>query len=266
MATPAEAISLAIKEDRHNPKLHVALARNENEIKACQRLRYQIFAEEMGADLKPEQLADDCGFQHEGLDIDCYDQHSKHLLVRDTRSNAIVGTTRLISSTPQHKPPVEFYSQSEFDMGNVLKLPGRFMEVGRTCIHADYRNGSTIAVLWQGLARMMVMYDVDYLIGCASIPLDDGGANAAAIMKRIREKYLAAAELRVIPHITLPQPTTTAVGALNMPSLLKAYLRLGATICGEPYWDEKFNVADVFVLLDRNRLAGRYAKHFVQNG
>jgi putative hemolysin len=240
--------------------LHVSLARNEDEIKACQRLRYQIFSEEMGADLDSESAK-----EGQGLDIDSYDRHSKHLLVRDTQSGAIVGTTRLISSSPQHKHPVNFYSQSEFDMANVLQLPGRFMEVGRTCIHADYRNGATIAVLWQGLARMMVMHDVDYLIGCASIPLDDGGANAEAIMKRIREKYFAAPELHVYPHKALPQAITSAVGPLNMPSLLKAYLRLGATICGEPYWDDKFNVADVFVLLDRSRLAGRYARHFVKN-
>jgi len=116
------------------------------------------------------------------------------------------------------------------------------MEVGRTCIHPDYRSGSTIAVLWQGIARMMVLHDVDYLIGCASIPLDDGGANAAAVM----------------------EPVTDAVGPLRIPSLLKAYLRLGAVICGEPYWDAQFNVADVFVLMDRDRIDRRYARHFVQ--
>ena len=260
MATPAEAIPFPTQETHRTPKLCVALARTQDEIKACQRLRYQIFAEEMGAALDSEPTD-----ETQGLDIDQFDQHSQHLLVRNTENNTIVGTTRLISPTPQYKKPVRFYSESEFDLANVLRLPGRFMEVGRTCIHADYRNGSTIAVLWQGLARMMVMHDVDYLIGCASIPLDDGGANAAAIMQRIRDKHLAVPELRVYPHKSPPPPTTSAIGTINMPSLLKAYLRLGATICGEPYWDSKFNVADVFVLLDRNHLASRYLKHFVQN-
>jgi putative hemolysin len=259
MATPAEAVTFA-EQNRGTPKLSVALARTPDEIKACQRLRYKIFAQELGATLDSDQDEDS-----QGLDIDAYDKDSKHLLVRDTRSGAIVGTTRLISASHLHEQ-VAFYSQSEFDINNVLRLPGRFMEVGRTCIHTDYRNGSTIAVLWQGLARMMVVHDVDYLIGCASIPLDDGGASAAAIMQRIREKHLAAPELRVQPLKALPPASTRAIGNPSVPSLLKAYLRLGAHVCGEPYWDEKFNVADVFILLDRNRLAGRYAKHFVQHG
>jgi putative hemolysin len=259
MATPAEAVTF-VGQNRRSPKLSVALARTPDEVRACQRLRYKIFAQEMGAELESDQHE-----ETQGLDIDAYDKDSKHLLVRDTRSGTIVGTTRLIAASHRHEQ-VSFYSQSEFDLGNVLRLPGRFMEVGRTCIHADYRNGSTIAVLWQGLARMMVVHDVDYLIGCASIPLDDGGASAAAIMQRIREKHFAPAELRVRPLKPLPAASTSAIGKLNIPSLLKAYLRLGAHVCGEPYWDVKFNVADVFILLDRNRLAGRYAKHFVQNG
>ena len=253
MAIPVEAIRFP-QESKQTPSLTVTLARNADEIRQCQRLRYQIFAEEMGARLETVVP---------GLDIDKFDAYSKHLMVRDTRNGAIVGTTRLITDTnPDYK--VEHYSATEFDLSNILQLPGRFMEVGRTCIHPDYRNGSTIAVLWQGLARMMVMHDVDYLIGCASIPLDDGGANAVAIMERLREKYFSAPHLRVYPHKPLPKPATTALGQAQIPSLLKAYLRLGATICGEAYWDDKFNVADVFVLMDRDQIDRRYARHFVQ--
>lgn len=264
MATPCEAISFPQEvktpkiqhpERQKGPALTVALAGNAEEVHQCQRLRYEIFAEEMGAVL--DTLVP-------GIDRDRYDHYAKHLLVRDTRTGEIVGTTRLITDiSPDYGE--DYYSQSEFELDNVLSQPGRFMEIGRTCIHPDYRTGSTIAVLWQGIARMMVMHDVDFLIGCASIGLEDGGANAAAVMERIREKHLAPSHLLATPKIPLPSPITTAVGKAQIPSLLKAYLRLGALICGEPYWDDKFNVADVFVLMKREQIDRRYARHFVQS-
>ena len=255
MATPCEAIWFPSKPSSSTPTLSVILAGTEEEIRECQRLRYDIFAKEMGAKLDTKVP---------GLDVDRFDNLCKHLMVRDNQTNKVVGTTRLIiGNNPQQK--VHYYSETEFDLTNVLHLPGRFMEVGRTCIHPDHRNGSTIAVLWQGLARLMVMHQVDYLIGCASISLDDGGANAKAIMERLRQKNFAAADQRVYPHRALPAPSTTHLGAPNIPSLLKAYLRLGATICGEAYWDPDFNVADVFVLLNRDKIDKRYSRHFVQS-
>lgn len=256
MATPCEAISFpqATPAPR-SPALSVALAGNEDEIRQCQRLRYQIFAGEMGARLDTDIP------EH---DTDEFDAYSKHLLVRNTGTGEVVGTTRLITDIDPARDE-GYYSATEFDLGNILRLPGRIMEVGRTCIHPYYRTGSTIAVLWQGLARMMVMHDVDYLVGCASIPLDDGGANAAAIMTRLRERHWAPANLRVTPKIPLPPAITESLGKAPMPSLLKAYLRIGALICGEAYWDDKFNVADVFILVNREQLDSRYARHFLQN-
>jgi putative hemolysin len=255
MATPCEAISFPQAATApQTPSLSVSLAHNEEEVRQCQRLRYQIFAGEMGARLDTDIP------EH---DHDEFDAYSKHLLVRNTNTGEIVGTTRLLTDLDRDNGQ-HHYSESEFQLGNILRLPGRIMEVGRTCIHPYYRTGSTIAVLWQGLARMMVMHDVDYLIGCASISLDDGGANAAAIMQRLRERYWAPNNLRVSPKIPLPPPATIAEKP-HMPSLLKAYLRVGATICGEAYWDDQFNVADVFVLMDRDQLDRRYARHFLQN-
>lgn len=255
MATPCEAISFPQEiAPPGAPSLSVTLAGNEDEIRQCQRLRYQIFAGEMGARIHTDVP------EH---DIDEFDTYCKHLLVRNDRTGEVVGTTRLLID-PDSARDERFYSQTEFDLGNVLRLPGRIMEVGRTCIHPYYRTGSTIAVLWQGLARMMVMHDVDYLVGCASIPLDDGGANAAAIMARLRERYFAPVHLRVTPKIPLPPAAAQSITKPLMPSLLKAYLRIGAQICGEAYWDEQFNVADVFVLMNRDQVDGRYARHFLQ--
>jgi len=242
-------------EKKNTPVLAATLAGTEEEILQCQRLRYRIFAEEMGA------ILDDT---IPGIDNDAFDSLCKHLIVRDTRSGNVVGTTRLLIDDNQGRD-VHFYSETEFNIKKVKELPGRLMEVGRTCIHPDYRSGSTIAVLWQGLARMMVLHDVDYLIGCASIPLDDGGANVAAVMNRLREKCFSPPDMRVYPKKVLPSPVIDAFGAVRFPSLLKAYLRLGAVICGEPYWDVQFNVADVFVLLNRDQIDHRYARHFIQD-
>lgn len=263
MSSSCEVIKLSLAEQfaeklsldkKKFPPLVVMLADTDEEIRECQRLRYSVFSEELGAIL-------DTTIQ--GVDEDPFDSLCKHLLVRETRSGEIVGTTRLLigggSDSNTH-----FYSETEFDIKNVIELPGRIMEVGRTCIHPNYRNGSTIAVLWQGIARMMVLNDVDYIIGCASIPLNDGGGNATAVINRLREKCLATPDLRVYPRKMLPKPVTDSVGTARFPSLLKAYLRLGAVICGEPYWDAQFNVADVFVLLNRDQIDSRYARHFIR--
>lgn len=253
MSTPCEVLSFP-ENKQSSTALTVRLANTEKEIRDCQRLRYDIFAREMGANINSSVP---------GLDIDQFDILGMHLMVIDNNTNEIVGTTRLIMDT-NARHSVHFYSQTEFDLTNILHMPGRFMEVGRTCIHPDYRNGSTISVLWQGLARIMVMTDVDYLIGCASISLEDGGANAKAIMDRLREKF-PTPDRRVYPYKSLPRPAATHLGAPGMPSLLKAYLRIGATICGEAYWDTDFNVADVFVFVSRNKIDKRYSRHFVQN-
>jgi putative hemolysin len=156
-----------------------------------------------------------------------------------------------------------FYSETEFHLEPVLALKARMLEVGRTCIHPDYRTGSAIAVLWAGLARIVEMHDIDYLIGCASLPMPDEGAQALAVYDRLSAQYLVAPELRVEPRLPLNAAHACADITMALPPLLKAYLRLGAQIGGPPCWDPLFDVADLFILLDRDRLAQRYARRFL---
>jgi putative hemolysin len=234
--------------------LKVELATSHEEVRAAQRLRYRVFVEEMGARLDlPEP----------GIESDRYDPFCRHLIVRDTARDEIVGCYRILTNDDARLAG-GFYSQSEFDLGNVLALPGRIMEVGRTCVHPDYRRGATIALLWQGLSRFMVENRFDYLIGCASIPLRRGTDEAHAIYRLLAEKHLAPAELRVYPRHPLPR--LNLAGEMPepvVPPLIKGYLRAGAQICGEPAWDSQFNVADLFILLDAARVTGRYSRHFV---
>lgn len=242
----------------HNtlPLLSVEIAATTEAVRASQRLRYQVFAREQGATLESEA---------EGIDRDHYDSYCHHLLVREHPSGDIVGSTRILT-TANARDAGSFYSENEFDLtGMFPQLKGNAIEIGRTCIRQDYRNGTGIAMLWQGLARFIETHQVDYLFGCASISMRDGGQQTEAIMQQARQKYLAPAALQVTPRVRV-LPTAAAAGRIEMPPLLKAYLTLGAWVAGEPCLDPDFNVADVFILLDINNLNNRYHRHFIQAG
>lgn len=234
------------------PSLLIELTTSPTGLQEAQALRYQVFAEECGAKLD-SPIA--------GLDIDEFDNHCEHLLVRDSRTGAVVATTRLLDSQGARRAG-GFYSEGEFHLIGLEQLRGPILEIGRTCVHADYRNGATISTLWSGLAQLMRERDYNFLLGCASIPMGEDGIQAHAVMQRLRQRYLSREWLNAVPRhpladIPLPDNLTAQI-----PPLLKAYMRLGATICGEPCWDPQFNVADVFILLPRQKLCPRYARHF----
>ena len=238
------------------PRFSLGFARCQEEILESQRLRFRIFAEELGAQI-------DGGA--EGIDCDQYDRWCRHLLVRDTETGRLVACTRIL--TDDMAPNAGgFYSAGEFDLSMIDALPGRVMEIGRTCVDRDYRNGAVIATLWQGLAQFLTEESYDYLFGCASIGLEDGGAQAHAILQQIKAKSMSPEYQRVRPYYPLPAVDGRASDKVRMPPLLKAYLSLGAKACGEAYWDRDFNCADVFMLLNVSDLNPRYARHFLERG
>jgi putative hemolysin len=239
-------------------RLRVELAICQEQIDACFRLRYRVFVEELGAKV-------DCASSM-GLESDHFDDYCHHLLVRDMDSGEAVACTRILTDT-QAQVAGGFYSAKEFDLSQVRRVDGRVMEIGRTCVDPAYRNGSTIGCLWSGLAQFMENNRFMYLMGCASISLEDGGLQANHIMDQIRARYFTPESLRVDSLRALPKSksdSATHSGEVRMPPLLKAYLRLGAQVGGEPYWDEDFNTADVFIWLERSNLQRRYERHFVQ--
>ena len=243
---------------RSKPKtgLYVELASTPADIRASQALRYRVFAEELGARLS---TAD------QGIDADHYDDHCRHLLVREADSGHVIGSTRLLTDELAARAD-GFYSESEFDLDPVLTLPGRRLEVGRTCVDPGYRQGAAIAVLWSGLAAFINRHQIDHLFGCASIGLEDGGIRAHAIMDNLRQGAMTPGDCRVRPRREIPDapaydPVTVSA---PLPPLLKAYIRLGARIAGEPCFDPDFNVADVLVLLDVGVMDRSYARHFLQ--
>jgi putative hemolysin len=183
-------------------------------------------------------------------------------MVRDNTTGKVIACTRIL--TDDKAPDAGgFYSANEFDLAMIDSLPGRVMEIGRTCVDSEYRGGVAIAMLWQGIAAYVTGHGFDYLFGCASIGLEDGGATAHAILDTIRSKYLAPERQHVRPFIPLPAADVRATEKPKMPPLLKAYVSLGAKACGEAYWDRDFNCADVFMLLNVSDLNPRYARHFL---
>ena len=234
-----------------NSRFYVSFATQLTEIRQAQALRYQIFSEEMGAQIKTIIST---------YDIDYFDPYCHHLVVYEKESHRIVGYTRILTSE-QAKVAGGFYSESEFDLSQIFKLSGCLMEIGRTCVHPDYRKGAIMGLLWSGLARFMVANRVEYLMGCASIPMRDNNYNI--LFSKLQEHYSTSHDLRVIPKLPLQKEKENVHSSLPIPSLLRAYLRLCAQIAGEPCWDPNFKVADVFILLSINNLQQRYLKHFI---
>lgn len=218
----------------------------------AQALRFEVFSQAFAARLQ--------GAEH-GLDSDAYDPHCQHIGVRDLASGQLVATTRLLDHRAASSLG-RFYSEEEFSLHGLRELQGPILELGRTCVHPAYRNGGTIAVLWGELAEALNEGGYRYLMGCASISMQDGGLQAHAVMQRLRERYLCTEHLRAEPKKPLPCLAVPGNVIAELPPLLKAYMRLGAKICGEPCWDEDFQVADVFILLKRDDLCPRYARHF----
>ena len=234
-------------------RLSVRVARTTGEVREAQRLRYLVFAEEMGARLTgPEP----------GVDEDRFDEFCDHLIVRDLPTGEVVGTYRVLSPRAAARAG-GYYSEQEFDLGRLVHLRPGLVEVGRSCVHPEHRTGAVIALLWSALGDYMRDGRYTHLIGCASISMADGGHAAAHLYREIAERYLSPLEYRAFPRLPLPLERLHGESAAELPPLLKGYLRLGAWVCGEPAWDPDFNTADLLVLLAMSRLDRRYARHFV---
>ena len=235
------------------PAFQIIWASTSGEIKEAQRLRYKVFAEEMGANLP---------MNAEGLDIDEFDAHCDHLLIRDQDSLKVVGTYRVL---PPHKAKEigRLYSDSEFDLSRLDHLRPKLVELGRSCVHQDYRSGAVIMALWSGLAQYMQKNGYEIMLGCASIPMADGGHFAASLYNSLGNDQMAPTEFHAFPRLPLPLEKLNGGLDVQPPPLIKGYLKLGAKICSAPAWDPDFNTADLLTMLRLSDINPRYAKHFL---
>ena len=237
--------------------LTVSWAKHADEVRQAQRLRFRVFADEMGARLNTSVA---------GHDIDLFDNYCEHLLVRDQLTREVVGTYRLLTPA-QARRVGSTYSDLEFDLTRLRGLRESMVELGRSCVHPDYRHGGVIMALWGALAEFMVRNKLDTMIGCASIPmLHNGivsGDVAASIWQQLKTTHLAPIEHHVRPRLPLPVEQLDCALEVEPPALIKGYLRLGAKVLGAPAWDPDFNTADLPMMMRINDLPSRYRKHFL---
>ncbi len=231
------------------------------EIDSVYELRYSIFNEELGSGLLLSAAT--C------KDTDEYDQFCDHLIVLDRSAGKIVGTYRALRKKNAVNG-IGFYSAHEFDLNSLLRRDDEVAEIGRSCVHSDYRDGSVISMLWAGLCQYMKVYSVRYLMGCGSIHSADPEL-ISEIYAYLRFKDgLTADSLRIFPlestrlagfrdDIVLE---SIAEIQKRVPALLKGYIRAGAKICGPPAYDPLFSTTDFFLFFDVHDLEKRYSRHF----
>lgn len=240
-------------EDLETAGLVLSIARTQADLEELQRLRFRIFTQDMGASF-PMAIGD--------RDVDDFDQWCLHFMVRDTKTGKIIGTYRIL--TPESaKQAGKYYSESEFDLKPLDSFRPLLVEVGRSCVAAEYRNGPAIMLLWTGLSKLMMCGGYKYMLGCASVSLADGGDTASAVWREAQELILKNKYApQIKPLVPYPLAKLNSIKPARIPPLIKGYLHIGATICGEPAWDKDFHTADFPILLDLEWVDARYRRHF----
>ena len=201
-----------------------------------------------------------------GLDVDLYDRFCEHLLVRTVETPAaparVVGTYRVL--TPDAARLVGgLYTETEFDLVRLARLKPRMAELGRSCTAADWRSGAVILLLWSSLAEFMHRNRLDLMIGCASVPMRDGGHVAASLWRKLQRQHLAPIEERVTPRLPLPVDELQQDLEVEAPALIKGYLKCGAKVLGAPAWDPDFGTADLPMMMKLCELPSSYRRRFL---
>jgi putative hemolysin len=248
--------------------LRLRLAETEAEVEAAQSLRYRIFYESMAARPTPEMAA-------VRRDFDSFDDFCDHLLVFDTRRGggpeAVIGTYRVMRR-PAAAERGQFYSADEFDISNLLAYPGEILELGRSCIDAAYRTGTTMQLLWRGIAEYGLAYRIELMFGCASLPGIDPD-RLAVPLTYLYHHHLAPPALRpwAVPERyvamnRMPPEGIVPRRALQMlPPLIKGYLRLGGFVGEGAVIDREFGTTDVCIVVKTELVTDRYYRHYTRD-
>jgi putative hemolysin len=235
--------------------LKITTARSGHELLRVLQLRHEIFVEEWQGRRA-----------FHGLDVDDFDFRADHLMITDIRTDQVIGTYRLLSSHFTH----DFYSSSEFALSDFLRVPRVKLEMGRACVHKDYRDGRTIDVLWQGLAQYVTETKTELLFGCSSVRTMD-----PALVKRLfctlrsLGQWSDGFSVSATSDYTFPgfheaanEPLTASEKRELLPPLLRSYLHAGAKVLGEPALDRDFSCVDIFTVLDWTALNPRFRARF----
>ncbi len=242
----------------------IKIAETDEELEATLRLRYEIFNIEQGHGIE--------GSSAHGMDFDDYDKYCLHLIVFNKQTNLLVGTYRLhLGSIAMDANG--FYSCTEFDITGLDKIAQSSMELGRSCVRAEFRTGAAVALLWGGIGELMMRAKLRYLFGCVSFEKHNAAATWA-IYEHFKKEGLVTDTIVGTPmkgyELEKSTPEEIAKYASDIkntvkefvPPLLKGYLRLGTKIFGEPLYDPVFKTIDLLILLDTYAVPERYSKHY----
>ena len=241
----------------------LSLAQTDADVRAAQRLRYDVFVEELGAGGSEVDHA-------ARLEKDGFDAHSDHLILREDASGDVVGVYRVLRQD-QADAAGGFYSESEFDLSPLKASGRRLLELGRSCLRGDVRGSSAMFHLWTGLSQYVAHYGAEVLFGVASFKGTDPDACAAPLTLLARQ-HLAPQEIR--PRARPYQEMDLVAGReldrraamIALPPLIKAYLRLGGTVGAGAFIDHAFDCIDVCMVMDTDALNARYARHYIAEG
>ena len=254
--------------DVRSNALHLRLAETEEEVAAAQALRYRVFYEEMSAKATSANAA-------AKRDFDVFDDYCDHMVVfddaRGAGPEAIIGTYRVMRRDAA-KRCGRFYTMGEFNIANLLAFPGEIMELGRSCIKADHRNGGTMQLLWRGIAEYVMAHNVGLMFGCASLPGTEP-EDLAVPLSYLYHRHLAPPALRAralperyVAMNVIPLGDISPRTALHvLPPLLKGYLRLGGFVGEGAVIDHDFGTTDVCVVVKTQSVTDRYFRHYTRD-
>lgn len=217
----------------------VKLATSTQEFRAALRLRYEVFNVELREGLQSSHSS--------GHDFDRFDAVADHIIVSCAYTNRVVGTYRLQTGEMAARN-LGYYGEREFDFSPYEALRPQVLELGRACIHQDHRNTQVLMLLWKAIVKYGMRHGCRYLIGCSSLTLQDGATGAAVYSKL--KKFLVRSELQTAPQPAFACDLDTAADDADIPKLLRAYLTIGAQICGPPALDTEFKTIDFLTFLD----------------
>ncbi len=238
------------------PRYSLLLSCDPDLIDAAQRLRHDVFTSEPGFAVTPAP---------DGRDVDRFDEHCDHLLVREETGGELVGCYRMLPP-PGAIAAGSLYTATEFDVSGWDELRPSLVEMGRAVVRADHRNGAVVLLMWAGILAYLDHSDYDYVTGCVSVPIAGPGApgtQVRGVRDFVTRRHAASAAHTVYPYrpVVLEGRNLDDIAPPvrpEIPPLMRGYLRLGAQVCGQPAHDPDFGVADFPALLDKARADTRY--------
>jgi len=233
------------------------LAQSADDVRRAQRLRFEVFNLELGEGLAASHALE--------RDVDAFDEVCDHLIVEEFASGKVVGTYRLQTGAVA-AANIGYYSAREFDFTVYEPLRPETIELGRACVHSAHRNFNLLHMLWRGIARYALEHKARFLIGCSSLTSQDP-SEGAAVYHQLRRKFLVRPIWQTFPQpifgFPCRTPPETSISAA-VPKLFRAYLTVGAKICGPPAIDREFGTIDFLTLLDLQALPSIVRAHFLR--